>query len=296
MKASAPAKIILFGEHAVVYKKHALVTAVNLRCYADVRKSSNFKIISPLGTTSLDFEVHPWISFAIKNFSKIKPIEGAEVKIESEIPIASGLGSSAAVTVSVLKALDAEFEAGLTNDDIYEIARQVEIDVQGMGSGTDPFISTLGGMWLVPKRERLKFKDFDILVVDTKEKSITSEMVRKVAELRDKYPDIINPIFDAIDGITLKAVKVLKSEIDKEVNKNELSELIFLNQCLLKAIGVSSIKIDEIVEKLKEKGIAAKLTGAGGGGCVIAIGNIQNVDLENSFIVKPEKEGVRIEQ
>lgn len=294
MRASAPAKIILFGEHAVVYKKHALVTAVNLRCYADVKKSSNFKIISPLGTTSLDFEIHPWISFAIKNFSKIKPIDGVEVSIKSEIPIASGLGSSAAVTVSVLKALDVEFETGLTNDEIYEIARKVELDVQRVGSGTDPFISTFGGMWLIPERKKLNFKDFDILVVNTNEESVTSEMVRKVAELRDKYPEIIDPIFDAIDRITLEAVEVFdKSSM---IEENKLAELIFLNQCLLKAIGVSSRKIDEIVENLDKQGIAAKLTGAGGGGCVIAIGNVKNVNLENSFIVKPEKEGVRIEE
>ncbi|RLI78998.1 mevalonate kinase [Archaeoglobales archaeon] len=292
MKASAPAKIILFGEHAVVYRKHALVTAVNLRCFADVKRSSDFKIISPLGITKLDFETHPWISYAIKNFSNIKPINGVEVRIESQIPIASGLGSSAAVTVSVLKALDAEFETGLSNDDICEIARKVEIDVQGAGSGTDPFISTFGGMWLIPERKKLNCKDFNILVVDTKEKSITSEMVKKVAELRNKYPEIIDPIFDAIDGISLRAMEVFDTGFDWK----KLADLIFLNQCLLRAIGVSSSKIEKIIEMLSEKGITAKLTGAGGGGCVIAIGDVEDLKIDNSFIVKPEKEGVRIEE
>ncbi len=292
MKASAPAKIILFGEHAVVYKKHALVTAVNLRCYAEAKKSSNFRIISPLGVTSLDFEVHPWISCAIKNFIKVKPINGVEVKIESEIPIASGLGSSAAVTVSVLKALDAEFETNLTNEEIYELAKKVEIDVQSIGSGTDPFISTFGGIWLIPERKKLNFKEFEILVIDTKEKSITANMVKKVAELRNKYPEIVDSIFDAIDGITLRAAKMFDEKIENE----KISELAFLNQCLLKAIGVSNRKIDSIVENLCKQGIAAKLTGAGGGGCVIAFGNVKSANFENSFIVKPEREGVRLEE
>ena len=292
MIASAPAKVILFGEHAVVYKKHALVTAVSLRCYANVKKSSRYRISSPLGTTTLDFEVHPWISYAIKNFSEIREIRGVEVSIKSEIPIASGLGSSAAVTVSVLKALDAEFEAGLSDEDIFEIAKKVEIDVQGIGSGTDPFVSTFGGTWLIPEKKELNFKDFDILIVDTNEKSITAEMVKKVAELRNRHPEIVDSIFDAIDSISLKASNTLESL----KNVESLRELVFINQCLLKAIGVSSKKIDEIVELLNKKGIAAKLTGAGGGGCVIGIGNLENVKLKNSFIVRTEREGVRLEE
>jgi len=294
MRASAPAKIILFGEHAVVYRRHAVVTAINLRCYAEAKKSSEIKIISPLGVTGLDFDVHPYVSYAIKRFSEVKQINGVEIRIESEIPIASGLGSSAAVTVAVLKALDGEFEAGLSNEDIFELARKVELDVQGIGSGTDPFIATFGGAWLIPDRKSIKVDRVRLLVINTGESSITAEMVRKVAELRKRHPEIIERIFDVIDAIALKSIEPLEKGDIKTI-----SELFFLNQCMLKALGVSTRKIDETVERLAELGVSAKLTGAGGGGCVIGIGDDKSVkrvaEVLNGFLVEIGAEGVIFE-
>jgi mevalonate kinase len=291
MRASAPGKAFLFGEHAVVYGRHALVTAINLRCYVDALKDSSIRITSPLGTTSLDFEVHPYVSFAVKRFSEVKKIDGVKITIESEIPVASGLGSSAAVTVATLAALNAEFEAGLDKQDIFELARKVELDVQGVGSGTDPFVSTFGGAWQIPERKPVDL-DMAFLVVDTGEKSITSEMVGGVAERREVMPDVYEKIFDAIDAVALEAIRNIS-------NHKSYPELFRINQALLRAIGVSSRKIEELVEKLDNSGIAAKLTGAGGGGCVIGIGEedkLMKAARElGGMIVRTEKEGVRIE-
>ncbi len=297
MRASAPGKIFIFGEHAVVYGKRALVTAINLRCFANVKKRNGFRIISPLGTSGLDFERHPYISHAIRRFTKIKDIKGADIRIDSQIPIASGLGSSSAVTVSVLKALDAEYEAGLTDEEIYEIAREVELDVQGIASGTDPFISTHGGCWLIPERKPVKIGDVKFVVIDTGMKSITGEMVRKVAELRQKFPEIVDGIMDVIDRITLTAISEVKL-IQGSISK--LMHLMFINQALLSAIGVSTKEIDKIVAELNSLGIASKLTGAGGGGCVIGVGEPDRLmkvkdRFKSAFFVNPETEGVRME-
>ena len=296
MKASAPGKIFLFGEHAVVYGKKALVTAINLRCFAEVKKRRDFRISSPLGTTGLDFEKHPYVSYAIKRFSELKEIDGADVQIESQIPIASGLGSSAAVTVAVLKALDAEFEAGMAEEDIYELARMVELDVQGIASGTDPFISTYGGCWLIPERKRISIPEIEFLVVDTGIKSITGEMVKKVAELKDRFPGIVEGIMNAIDEVSLAAIP----EVEK-FNLEAISSLMFINQNLLRALGVSIPAIDGLVSELNSIGIASKLTGAGGGGCVIGIGDTESIreakeKFKSAALVKPEKEGARIEE
>ncbi|AEA46620.1 mevalonate kinase [Archaeoglobus veneficus] len=289
MKASAPGKVILFGEHAVVYGRHAVVTAINLRCYAEALKSSTFRIESPIATTSLDFEKHPYVSYAIKRFMEVKPIDGVKIKIESEIPIASGLGSSAAVTVAVLKALDAEFDAGLSDEELFELARKVELDVQGRGSGTDPFVSTYGGAWLIPERKPLDLGEFRMLIVNSGEESITSEMVAKVARLRDELGDVVERIFDVIDTISLKAF----------AGEGEISRLMAVNQCMLKAIGVSTKRIDEIVEELEGLGIAAKITGAGGGGSVVGVGSDEALQraakLFSGIIVEPEREGARVE-
>ncbi len=290
MIASAPGKVILFGEHAVVYGRHAVVSAINLRCYAKAEKHDEIIIESPLGKTSLDFKVHPYVSYALRRFSEIKPFEGVYLKIWSEIPIASGLGSSSAVTVSVLKALDMLFETGLSREDIFEIARKVELDVQGIGSGTDPFISTFGGTWLIPERKRLEIKEIPLTVVDTGKKSVTSEMVRKVLELRKKYKDVVERLFDAVDVVSLESVDALKSG-----DVERLSFLFRTNQLILKALGVSCREIDDIIDRLDLRGIPAKITGAGGGGCLIALGDV-TLDGYRCFKVSLNAEGVREEK
>lgn len=312
MIASAPGKVILFGEHAVVYGRHAIVTAINKRCYSSVTKADGFSVSSSIAVTGLDYNKHPYVSHAVRRFIEIKDIKGASIKIDSEIPVSSGLGSSAAVTVSVLKALDAEFDAGLKDEDIFEISKMVELDVQGKASGTDPFISTFGGSWLIPDKIRFNVEGLGIMVMDTGMSSVTSDMVRMVAEMKDKYSDIINGIFDSIDAISLSAVSLLKNN-----DWSGLSKLVWVNQCLLKAIGVSTELIDELTGEIEKIGIRAKITGAGGGGCLISLGNKEEV-LEklalfeekiragnsdsnmlsnlNTFIVEPEIEGVRIEE
>jgi len=290
MIASAPGKVILFGEHAVVYDRHALVSAINLRCYAKAEKHSNIVIESPLAKTGLDFKRHPYISWAIKRFSEMKQVDGVYIKIWSEIPIASGLGSSSAVTVAVLKALSLLYEVDLSDEEIFELARRVELDVQGLGSGTDPFISTFGGTWLIPERRRVRAKKIDLTVIYTGKPSITSEMVKKVARLRMEHGDVIDRIFDAIDSITLYGVKCIENgDLEK------LSFLFRANHLLLKAIEVSCNEIDDIIEKLEKMGIFGKITGAGGGGSVIALGNVI-LDGYKCFGVSLDAEGVREEK
>lgn len=282
MIASAPGKIILFGEHSVVYRRHALVSAINLRCRVEAKKRGEFRIISPLGVTGLDFDVHPYLSFAIKRFCELKKIDGAELIVRSEIPIASGLGSSSAVTVAALKALSEEFDFTMSKEEIFEVAKNVELDVQGRGSGIDPFISTFGGSWIFPERKKVEIS-FDFFVIKLWERA-TKQMVEKVAKLRQKNFEIVERIFDAIDAIALKA---------PESGLDDFEELIHINQSLLRAIGVSSAEIDELISKLEKDGFKAKLTGAGGGGCIFGIYRGKKPD--GSFVVKPEKEGVRIE-
>ena len=290
MIASAPGKVILFGEHAVVYGRHALVSAINLRCYAKVERHRGLIIESPVGKTGLDFKVHPYVSWAVKRFSEIKEVKDVYIKIWSEIPIASGLGSSSAVTVAVLKALSLFYDVDLDREDLFEIARRVELDVQGLGSGTDPFVSTFGGTWLIPERRRINVKDLDLTVVDTGRPSITSEMVKRVADLRKKYGDVVEKIFDTIDSITLSGIKHLERG-----DECGLSFLFRTNHLLLKALGVSCREIDEVVEELERRGKFGKLTGAGGGGSVITIGDV-DLNKYKCFRVSLNAEGVREEK
>jgi mevalonate kinase len=285
MIASSPGKIILFGEHAVVYGRHAVVSAVNLRCRVEARKSSSFRIKSVLGESGLDYSRYPYVVQAVRRFMKFRKIKGADIVIESEIPVGSGLGSSGAVIVATLAALNAEFEGGLDEEDIFQTAKQVEVDVQGRASGIDPFISTFGGAWLFPEREKVDLP-FKFFVMNFGKRS-TAKMVAKVAELRERHPDVIERVFDAIDAISLEAARI-GGDADR------LEELIFINHSLLRAIGVSTPEIDETIAKLEMKGLRAKITGAGGGGCIFGL--LKGDKPEKSFVVQPEVEGVRIEE
>ncbi len=284
MIASAPGKIILFGEHAVVYGRHAVVSAINLRCRVAVRKSAKFLIRSSLGESGLDYQRYPYVVQAVKRFAELKEVPGAKIEIESEIPVGSGLGSSAAVTVATIAALNAEFDGGMDKEGIFQMAKQVEIDVQGRASGIDPFISTFGGSWLFPERRKVKLP-FKFFVINFGSRS-TAEMVAKVAKLRERHPEVVEKIFDAIDAISLEASDVGSAE--------RLEELIAMNQSLLRAIGVSNPEIDRTIAELERRGLKAKITGAGGGGCIFGL--FKGEKPGESFIVEPEKEGVRIEE
>jgi len=187
--------------------------------------------------------------------------------------------------VATLKALSAEFGVDLNNEEIFEMAKKVEIDVQGRASGIDPFISTYGGAWLFPERRRVDVP-FSFFVVNLGEKS-TAEMVSKVAELKNRHPEVVEKIFDAIDLISLEASRNMG---DIEF----VNELIALNQSLLRAIGVSTPEIDELIARFERGGLVAKITGAGGGGCVFGI--YTGKKPEGSMIVECETEGVRVEE
>lgn len=281
MLASAPGKIILFGEHAVVYGRRALATAVSLRCKVQVEKCSDFIIESPFGKTGLDFRVHPYISFAVKRFCNFKDLKGVRIKVESEIPVGSGLGSSAAVTVATLKALSEEFDVNLSKEDIAMVAREVERDVQGASSGVDPFISTFGGTWLFPDKKKVELKEKKFFLINFGSRK-TSEMVSKVAEIRRTYPEIVEKIFDAIDSITVKAVEC-----------ENLEDLLYMNQSLLRALGVSTLEIDSKIVELEKIGLKAKITGAGGGGCIFGV--FKGTIPKDGFLVTVSEEGVRVE-
>ena len=119
---------------------------------------------------------------------------------------------------------------------------------------------------LIAERKKIDIKDLEIIVINTEKRSITAEMVKKVAELKKKYPEITESIFNTIDLISLAAVDFLHKG-----NLSSLSDLVVLNQLMLKSLGVSTQKIDKIIEEIEKLGLKLKITGAGGGGAVIVL-------------------------
>ncbi len=249
---SAPGKVFLFGEHAVVFGKPGIALAIRPRVYVTVRKANN-----PHHAKS------PYIDQCFRELG----VKGS-VYINSQLPSSSGLGSSAAVTVATLAAINDEFGLGKEKDQIAEIAYKIEKRVQkGRASPTDTTVSTYGGMFLIKEgnRKRLAPQNYHLVVGNSQISHSTSRMVEKVADFRQKNPAICTPLVDAIEAITLDAMKHLDEPA-------YLGRLMDMNHSLLEAIGVGHPQLSRLVLACRATGaFGAKITGAGGGGCMVAL-------------------------
>ena len=323
-KASAPAKIILFGEHFVVYDKPAVVIAIDRRAYVTVKPRSDSKIviksaaINASGAFTSNGEYQP-IEGGLENEARFKPIyliaknllassseeTGLNIEITSSIPIAAGLGSSAAVAAASAAAIGNLLEINLTKNDIFRLALEAEKLVHGNPSGVDPAISTYGGALLYRKSEGIKRlnieSDLPLAVGNTGVERATGDMVSHVSRLRNQYPTVVDRIMDAGSAIASLGVEALKSG-----DLKTLGDLMNMNHALLCALGVSNQAIERLITAARRSGaLGAKLTGAGGGGCIIALSTPNKVHQVveairhaggEAFATTKALEGVRIEE
>lgn len=263
---TAPGKIYLFGEHAVVYGEPAIACAVDLRTRVSAKKSNGITISSDIGTTGLDFEVHPYVSSAIKKLGS----PGISIEITSDIPVGSGLGSSAAVTVATLSAVNIECVLGYDTIELAAKAHEIEKEVQGAASPTDTFVSTFGGVVVIPSRKRLELLDCGLVIGNTNKGASpkkTAKLVQQVARLKEEYPGMIDPIIKTIGSFAKKGEQMVM-----EKDYVSLGRLMNVNHGLLDALGVSTMELSALVYAARDAGAyGAKLTGAGGGGCMVAL-------------------------
>jgi mevalonate kinase len=297
---SAPGKIFLFGEHAVVYGKTAIACAIDLRAYVTVESSSSVQMKSPGGNIDLNPRKHPYIYAVVEIFKELTTVSGVCIDIHSDIPVGSGLGSSAAVTIATIKALDTFYGTNLSLDEIAQMGHRVETEVQGRASPTDTFVSTFGGMVQIPDRKKLGFYDMLIVIGNTGKFSSTRKIVSNVAALRERHPAVIGQIMDTVSAISETGIEFIR-----EGDFHTVGELMNINQGLLDSIGVGSKELSELVYASRKAGaLGSKITGAGGGGCMIALCEHKNLSRVahsikraggDSFICRTSNTGVRIE-
>jgi mevalonate kinase len=249
---SAPGKVFLFGEHAVVYGRPGIAMAVRPRVFVTVRKSRT---------------AHHAKSPYIDNCFDEMGVRGS-VYVNSQLPSSSGLGSSAAVTVATLAAINDEFGKKLQREDIANMAFAIEKKVQkGRASPTDTTVATFGGLVFITglARRRLPPQNFQLVIGNSMVQHNTARMVEMVAELKTKSPEICEPVLEAIGAVSLSAMRALSDPA-------RLGELMNMNHALLDVLGVGHPQLSRLVLASRAAGAyGAKLTGAGGGGCMIAI-------------------------
>ena len=296
--ASAPGKVILFGEHAVVYGKPAIAAAITKRIYVKSRRiDSGIQIFSEDKTeSSIEYVKHAIeLVIGTKRMKK----QGIDVTIDSELPVGGGLGSSAALSVATIKSVSTLLGVDLGKEEIARLGREVESKVQGASSGIDPFVSTYGGAiyYRDGRFDRQQINPLSIVIGYTGSPSSTKNMISNVSHLREKYPKIIDHIFDVIGDISERAKIILdasnrrfearKSKICDEsgdLNENELGDLMNLNNGLLEALGVSSFSLSNLVNaSLLAGALGAKITGAGGGGCIFALSSGREKEVSTAI-------------
>ncbi|MCL7414760.1 MAG: mevalonate kinase [ANME-2 cluster archaeon] len=263
---SAPGKIYFFGEHAVVYGEQATACAVDIRTQVTVRPDVEHSINSSLGITGLDMTKHPYVTRCIREMEPFIS-DGVRIDISSELPVGSGLGSSAAVTIATLFALSLQFDTGHTLDEIAVMGHDIERIVQGVASPTDTYVSTMGGVITIPARKGLALPACPIVIGYTGSFSSTRELVGNVGILKEKFPAIVEPVISTIGKLSMYGETAIERQ-----DYHELGRLMDINHGLLDTLGVGSSELSKLVWASRHAGAwGAKTTGAGGGGCMVAI-------------------------
>ena len=281
--ASAPGKIILFGEHAVVYGRPALAIPVT-QVHADVEVSASARagiwiqapdvnLHAELNTLPSD---HPLAS-VVHNFLflfRVTPFPNLEIKISSTIPVASGLGSGAAVTVALTRALSSFLERPMPDEEINAFAYEIEKLHHGTPSGIDNTVVTYAMPVYFIKGQAIEtFRvgtPFTIVIGDTGISAPTKESVGDVRKLWEADKPKWESVFDRVGKIAEEARKNIES------GKWELlGKLMDQNHQLLQEMTVSSPELDRLVSAARSAGaLGAKLSGGGRGGNMIALVNI----------------------
>lgn len=279
----APGKIILFGEHAVVYRRPAIAVPV-----LGVEVNAQIEILEAETTGQVWLEsatvaVSGWIhdlkpghplattlQLGLQALN-ITGFPSFRLRIRSSIPVASGLGSSAAVSVAIFRALNDHFKGDLTTQDINQMAYRIEKEYHGTPSGVDntviayeqPVFFTMDAD---PEILRLS-RPMHFVVADSGITSSTSEAVQGVRQRWEQEPSRYEALFDAIGQISREARGIMVGE-----TRGSLGELMDRNHSLLQEIGVSSAVLDTLVNRARDAGArGAKLSGAGLGGNIIAL-------------------------
>lgn len=312
VEATAPGKMILFGEHSVVYGKKAVVLAIDRRAKIYAEKRSDERIFvdaDNLGFSGYfeDDTYYPvrgkaWRgrNLAALNVAAKKTMEyigtngGVSLKVRSMIPIAVGLGSSAAICVATVAAVERLHDAGLKKEEISQLAFEGETIIHGKPSGVDNNVSTFGGVMSYTKETGIKRHNLDhdipFIIGNSRKRRSTKKMVEKVAFLRERNPLEVNSILDSMGLIADNGLNALK-----KADIHRLGDLMDLNHGFLSALGVSTMKLEILCHTSRNNGaLGSKLTGAGGGGCIIALAEERDIPVVEKAIRRRKSDSYRV--
>ncbi|MEM0449797.1 MAG: mevalonate kinase [Methanomassiliicoccales archaeon] len=307
VQTSAPAKVILLGEHAVVFGEPAIAVAINIRLRCRARPNPEYLMNGvPLSSA------HPYVKSCIDSFWTGGPLQ---IETQSEIPSGSGLGSSAAVTTALIGCLSLLNKKSINQEDIAKRSFEIESLVQGRASPIDTSCCAHGAgifvdrrisdelLWHVKKDIRewfvhhLDIAPMKMVIGYTGFQAPTGPLVAKVKRFVDRST-FAREVIQEIGAIVQEGKRCLKKG-----DQEGLGRLLTRNHKLLAILGVSHPMLDKLVYAALPYSYGAKLTGAGGGGSMIAITDnplkvAEAIRIKGGvpFIVHTGVEGVRVEE
>ncbi|CAL0308572.1 unnamed protein product [Lupinus luteus] len=343
VKARAPGKIILSGEHAVVHGSTAVASSIDLYTFVSLRiatpsddqdslklqlkdmalefswpisrireafpESATVQSSMPTSCSmeaaraiaalveeqnipEAKFGLAPGISAFLWLYSSIQGYKPATVVVSSELPLGSGLGSSAAFCVALAAALLAFTDSVLVDvnhqgwlsfgvkdlDLVNKWAFEGEKMIHGKPSGIDNTVSTYGNIISFKSGNLTHMKStmsLKMLITNTKVGRNTKALVAGVSERMLRHSDAMAFVFSAVDSISKELTAIIQSPTPDELSVTEkeakIEELMEMNQGLLQSMGVSHATIETVLRTTLKYKLSSKLTGAGGGGCVLTL-------------------------
>ena len=284
-KASAPGKVILFGEHFVVYGTSAILCTIDKRAtvIAELIKKNEISITSNIGTLKLKPDtpiteilspLKPFYFLANKFLQTQGQKNGIKIKIESDIPTGAGLGSSSACCVAGAAAISKLFMTK-SRKEILDLAIEAEKTIFQNTSGADCTVCTYGG--IIEYNKDKKFNkidsdfDFDLVIANSKIKHSTESVVSEVRKFKEKNEREFSRLCEEESRLIEDVLILLKNK-----NLKELGEKINQNQEYLEIIGISNNKLRDMIKIGKQSSFGVKITGAGKGGCIFALTDKSN--------------------
>lgn len=271
-------KVILFGEHFVVYNIPSMVSSI------EQTTTATAKLVEGKGGWSLDDRRPATPGYkeekleqqreSVERILKEMGIENSiDLTLAGDLIAASGIGASAASCVAIARALSDEFKLGLSDGRINEIAYEGERAYHGIPSGVDNTAATYGGLiWFVrgtpPRFEHISLREpVEIVMGNTGIVADTKVVVDGVRERKRQFPEKYDKLFKAADELVRDARRALE-----DFNLKLTGELMDKNHELLQAIGVSCEELDLLVKLARQNGaLEAKMTGGGLGGHMVAL-------------------------
>lgn len=279
-KAQAPGSIMLFGEHAVLHGKLAIVAAVDqwVEVVLEPRDDSKIRIqSSALGEYQTDLHRltrEPPFQFILEALLHFKPVleNGCKLTIQSDFSHTLGLGSSAAVTAATVALLSEWIGQTQSKQELFLTCRDIIRRVQGAGSGADLAASIYGGV-VAYRNVPLYLEKLPhippISLVYSGKKVPTADVINLISQQQHQHTELFRNLYEAINYCSQNALRAIKNQQWADVGK-----WMNIHQGLQEAMGLSNQVITDILSTLHQQPsiFGAKISGAGLGDCVVATG------------------------